>query len=731
MKEEIVLMVIASSIIFQAQAQEKVDSLSKRNITLNEVRVTDVRAIKGMGYLGESSNHINFSGKKTEVILLDSLDANTAQNNPRQVLGRIPGANYSETEGGGFPTNGIGFRGLNPSQSIETNTRQNGYNIAADLYGYPESYYLPPLEAVERIEVIKGSSSLQFGSQFGGVINYVLKKGNPNKRFEFTSNETAGSFGFVNSYNAVGGQIGKLNYFSFIDIKRNDGWRPNSKTKQLSGFGGLSYQASAKLKLGLEYSILRNRIQMPGGLTDRQFNTDSRASYRSRNWITSPWNVITAKADYQISENTFLSLSNAFNLSGRSLVWRNEDGGPGASDQIDPITGQYVNREVENEKFNNNTTEIRFFRKYKKNGFSGNLAAGIRGFYGKLHRQGGGKGTTGTGYDLTLVEPGYEYDLNFYTANIAPFIENTFKFGKLSITPGLRYEFIKSSIKGYNPSEDGSEVLQSDYSQNRSFLLGGLGLQYNLNYNSNLYGNITQAYRPIDYSSLTPLGSIAQVNPDLKDSKGYNVDAGFRGVLKNYLNYDISLFYLRYNDRIGVIEKTDSQGNTYPFRTNIANSEHKGIESYLELNLTKWLSPMQKNWGFSIFNSNAFIDAKYISGEYKGKQVEYAPKLINRSGITGKFKNLSMTYLLSYTSKSFGDAANSTIPSSDAVAGLIPSYTVMDLALTLRLKNLKLKAGANNFTDERYFTKRTDEYPGPGIIPSIGRSYYVGLGFKF
>ncbi|MBU0697305.1 MAG: TonB-dependent receptor plug domain-containing protein [Bacteroidetes bacterium] len=730
MKQKISFMSLVAFTIIQVQAQEKVDSLKKKNIVLKEVTIIDVRAIKGMGYLGESSNHINYSGKKTEVILLDSLDSNTAQNNPRQVLGRIPGANYSETEGSGFPTNGIGFRGLNPSQSIETNTRQNGYNIAADLYGYPESYYLPPLEAVERIEVIRGSSSLQFGSQFGGVINYVLKKGNPNKRFEFTSKETAGSFGFVNAYNAVGGQIGKMNYFSFIELKRNDGWRPNSSLKQFSGFGGLSYQASAKLKLGLEYSILRNRIQMPGGFTDAQFNVDSRASYRSRNWISSPWNVITAKADYQISGNTFLSLTNALNLSGRSLVWRNEDGGPSAPDDIDPITKQYVNREVENEKFNNNTTELRFFRKYKSGNFSGNLAAGIRGFYGKLHRQGGGEGTTGTDYDLTLVASGYEYDLNFYTTNIAPFIENTFKFGKLSVTPGLRYEFIQSSVKGYNPSENHSEVLQSDYAQTRSFLLGGLGLQYNLNYSSNLYGNITQAYRPIDYSSLTPLGSIAKVNPDLKDSKGFNVDAGFRGILNNYLNYDISLFYLRYNDRIGVIEKTDQQGNPYPFRTNIADSEHKGIESYLELNLTKWLSPMQKNWGFSIFNSNAFIDAKYISGEYMRKQVEYAPKLINRSGITGKYKNLSATYLLSYTSKSFGDASNAVTPSADAVAGLIPSYTVMDLALTLRLRNVNFKAGLNNLTDERYFTKRTDEYPGPGIIPSIGRSFYIGLGFK-
>src|SRR5258708_18705024 len=160
-----------------------------------------------MGYLDEVHNGVIFSGKKTEVLLIDSLDANTAQNNPRQVLGRVPGANYSETEGSGFPSNGIGFRGLNPTQSIETNTRQNGYNITADLYGYPESYYLPPLEAVQRIEIIRGASSLQFGAQFGGVINYIMRKGNPNKPFEFTTHHTVGSFGMFSSFNSIGGQV--------------------------------------------------------------------------------------------------------------------------------------------------------------------------------------------------------------------------------------------------------------------------------------------------------------------------------------------------------------------------------------------------------------------------------------------------------------------------------------------------------------------------------------------
>ena len=93
----------------------------------------------GTGHMPEVRDGIIYSGKKNEVILVDSLDANKAINNTRQILGRIPGLNIVETETGGFTANGIGTRGLNPTQSIEMNTRQNGYNISADIYGNNEA----------------------------------------------------------------------------------------------------------------------------------------------------------------------------------------------------------------------------------------------------------------------------------------------------------------------------------------------------------------------------------------------------------------------------------------------------------------------------------------------------------------------------------------------------------------------------------------------------------------
>ncbi len=128
--------------------------------TLKEIIVKGYKTVNGVGHLLESEDGIIYAGKKTEVIVVDSLDANKAINNTRQILGRIPGLNIVETESSGFTANGIATRGLNPTQSIEMNTRQNGYNISADVYGYNEAYYIPPMEAVKRIELVRGAASL-------------------------------------------------------------------------------------------------------------------------------------------------------------------------------------------------------------------------------------------------------------------------------------------------------------------------------------------------------------------------------------------------------------------------------------------------------------------------------------------------------------------------------------------------------------------------------------------
>ena len=696
-------------------------------ILLKEVSVTGIRTVRGTGHMPEVKDGIIYAGKKNEVILVDSLDANKAINNTRQILGRIPGLNIVETETGGFTANGIATRGLNPTQSIEMNTRQNGYNISADIFGYNEAYYIPPMEAVSRIEMVRGAASLQFGSQFGGMVNYVVNDAPKNKTFEWYTSQTGGSLGLFNTFNAVAGTIHKWSYYGFVQYRTMDGWRPNSGQKQLSAFAKIQYTTSAKFNVGIEYSLLRNRVQMPGGLTDSMFEANPRSSFRSRNWLKSPWNILAAYANYTLSPQTSLSVKTSLLFSNRALVWRNEDGGAGALDEIDPSTGQYVHREVENEDMHNTTTEIRLLHHYRLGKMDNIVSGGLRYAQAWFKRQGGGEGTTGTDFNLSVTGE-YEYDLDFITTNIAPFIENIFRINdRFTLTPGFRLEYLKSAGKGYK-EDNGTKIITNE-NRKRNIPLFGLGAEYKTSPYSNIYTNISQSYRPIDYSQITGFGITSKIDPNLKDANGFNADLGYRGTVKNYLNFDIGLFYLAYNQRIGTVLINPGTINEYTLRTNVANSVHKGLESYVEFNLLKYLNANSKK-GLSIFNSLALIDAKYTSGEFKNNRVEAAANYINRVGLTYADKKLSGTLQMNKVGDAYGDASN-VRKSDDPVAGYIPAYTIFDISATYRIGRYSLKAGLNNIADKAYFTRRTDEYPGPGIIPSIGKSFYVGVSAKF
>ena len=106
-----------------------------------------------------------FSGKKNEVISIGASTADLSTNNSRQLFGKVPGLSIWENDGSGIQT-GIATRGLSPNRSWEFNVRQDGGDISSEVFGYPESYYTPPTEAIDKIELVRGAGALQYGPQF-------------------------------------------------------------------------------------------------------------------------------------------------------------------------------------------------------------------------------------------------------------------------------------------------------------------------------------------------------------------------------------------------------------------------------------------------------------------------------------------------------------------------------------------------------------------------------------
>ena len=701
--------------------------LAQRAAQLPELVVSAARPLHVIGHLPALRDNVIYAGKKTEVLVLDSLNANLAQDVERQILGRIPGAHFSETAGAGFPSNGVGFRGLNPTQSVEMNTRQNGVNIAADPYGYPETYYTPPAEALDRIEVVRGAGSLAYGPQFGGMINYVVKDGAPHTTPAFTAGLTAGSYGLVNSFNSVSGGAGRWTYYGFAHYRSEDGWRPNSDFRQITGYGSATWHASERLTVGLDYTLFRNRIHMAGGLSDQQFAENPRQSFRSRNWLASPWSIAAVRVRYRPAPTVSLETLLSWNASDRHLVWRNEDGGPAAADSVDPATGAFVPREVERETFHDWMVESRLRADHSLLGRPSTLAAGLRAGYDRMRRFEGGPGSTGSDFDMALYGGTWERSLRLGTTNLAAFAEELVRItDRLSVTPGARFEYVRSTASGY------TDVASSFAPRSAAYPLVGIGAEYVTTGSTAIYANLSGAYRPILYAELTPFGSITRVDPSLHAARGTNADLGWRGTLGRVLKLDVGAFYLWYGDRVGIRTVEEAGGETFTETTNIGNSVHRGVEAYVEFDPFSLTGAPAGLGALDLFTSLAFVDARYTSGRFEGNRVEQAPRVLDRTGVTWALGPFAATVQVSYTSASFGDANNSPAATADAEAGPVPAYSVLDWSGRLALgRSATLTLGVNNLTDARYFTKRTGEYPGPGILPGIGRSVVAGLGVRF
>ncbi len=259
--------------------------------------------------------------------------------------------------------------------------------------------------------------------------------------------------------------------------------------------------------------------------------------------------------------------------------------------------------------------------------------------------------------------------------------------------------------------------------------MGGCGLQIKTTPTTNVYANFSQCYEPTNYSNLTPLGSTSVIDPNLKDVSGYNADLGWRGNIKDIVNFDVGGFYMGFNKEIGIETLTSATGTPYTYVTNVGNAAHTGIETYVEVNPVP-NSSRYRGWGrISFFNSYAYDHSYYTSGPFKGNMEEMAPLDIERAGLNYAYKIFSTTFIFSYSTNSFADA-NNTVYSPDATVGLIPAYWVLDWSSSLHIKRYTVKLGISNITNNKYFNLRTDEYPGPGIIPAQPRSIYLGFGVK-
>ena len=672
-----------------------------------------------------------YAGKKNEVILVNQSMANLASNNARQIYSQVSGLNIYQNDDAGLQLN-IGGRGLDPNRTANFNTRQNGYDISADVLGYPESYYAPASEGLEEIQIIRGAASLQYGTQFGGLVNFIMKKPNLEKNTEIISRNTIGSNQLYTNYTSLSGRVNKFSYISFINYKRGNGFRPNSKFESSNIYTHIGYELNSKLKLSTEITFLDYLAQQAGGLSDKMFNQNSLQSNRERNWFKVGWLLYNFQVFYTPSKNNSLSL-NLFGLKANryALGFRTN-----RVSQID----SFEERDLIKSDFNNFGFEAKYLKKYLLNNHQSAFLIGTKFYKADNYSE------QGPGSDS--IEPDFNFDISNYpnynnqsnyrypNLNIALFGENIFKINNsLSITPGIRFEHIKTESIGFYKkiNLDGADnvILDSTiYNNNnneRKFVLFGTGLSYKKDVE--IYGNISQNYRSVTFADISIINPAFVINPNIKDEKGFTIDLGIRGNFKNIFSYDISGFNLFYNDRIGFVQKEFEDGSVKSERGNVGDAKIYGLETLIDININKLISEGDNNI-FTFYINTSFINSEYVDSDKNGiigNRVEFIPKINLKSGIRLGYKNILTNLQFTFLSEQFTDASNAVESNLSGVIGLIPSYNVLDLSASYKYKKLKFEFGINNMLDNKYFTRRATGYPGPGIIPSPNRNIYTTI----
>jgi Fe(3+) dicitrate transport protein len=587
-----------------------------------------------------------------------------------------------------------------------------------------------PMEAIQNIELVRGTGSLQYGSQFGGMLNYVAKQGDSTRVFDFESTNSVGSFGLLSTYNAVGGQVGKVNYYVYYNKRVSNGYRDNSRSDYDAFSAQITYKPSQTISIKADLSRSKYVFQLAGQQTDAMFAANPRASIRARNFYSPDIYVPSVSLNWSMGNCTKLSWVASAVLGSRNSVMFDKTAD--LIDKIDPVTLQYANRQVDIDNYHSYTSELRVLHEYSIGKLPSIFVGGVQLMNNDLHRRQIGKGSTGSDFDLSITG-NWGRDLHFKTNNIAIFVENRiYLMQKFAVSPGLRIESGESVMSGMISYYEASKF--PDAIPHR-FPLFGLNADYQLSKTQNLYAGFSQAYRPVIFKDIIPASIYEKSSDNLKDASGYNFDAGYKGNFEK-LRFELTYFQLLYKNRLGTLAQTDENGVFQILRTNIGDSFTKGLEMFAE-----YYVRINEKANFSIFSSTSLMEAKYLKAEIRsgekninieGNFVESTPQVISRNGLTFRFRKLSVTSLFSYTAKSYADALNTLKPTTNGSVGLVPSYGILDFNTTYRISSkFLLKFNLNNATDKQYFTKRPQFYPGPGIWASDGRGFYLTVSTRF
>ncbi len=735
----IILFSLGYSGIYSQEQQVKKDSVYQ----LQEIVVSS-QQILGSKFKARNRTGSAYYISPEEIRRLGYTDIN-------RMLKAVPGVNMYEEDGFGLRPN-ISLRGTKAERSERISIMEDGVLAAPAPYSAPAAYYFPNVARMEAIEVLKGSSQVQYGPfTTGGAINLVSTP-IPNC-FSGKANISYGSKNTFKSHTSVGSSWKHFGYMVEYLRYQSDGFKKYEdhaakgfkrndiiakirvKTDHVKGVNhalelkfGYADENSDETYVGLSADDFKKTpfLRYPGSQMDK-LKTDH------RQWVATY--LLTFSNKLKITTNAYYNYfhRNWYKLNDVRAGITSKEKRSIADVLVEPetniryfdiLTGK-TDREEEallvranNRTYRSRGIQTRAEYRFNLNEFFFDLEFGLRYHADEEDRFQWDDSYSMKNKKMVLFMEGiHGTNANRVTsANaLAGYLLAKLRYDAWTVTAGLRYEDVDLLKKDYTKEDLArSGKVRIETPNHARVLIPGVGLHYQLMPAASVFFGIHKGFAP-------PSAELYQ-----KPESSVNMELGTRVAIGNF-RAELIGFYNNYSNMLGSdLAASGGAGTLEQF--NVGEARVKGAEFLVQYQpLPKNCNvrlPLQVSYTYTDTEIRNSFESHSWGNVVRGDEIPYIFKhaLNMQLGIECKwfYANIGARY----------NSDMRTSPGQGTIAERekVPANLIFDASLNVFVnKYLTVRLNAINLTNRVYLTSR---HPA-GLRAGHPFGIYAGANVQF
>ena len=735
----IILFSLGYSGIYSQEQQVKKDSVYQ----LQEIVVSS-QQILGSKFKARNRTGSAYYISPEEIRRLGYTDIN-------RMLKAVPGVNMYEEDGFGLCPN-ISLRGTKAERSERISIMEDGVLAAPAPYSAPAAYYFPNVARMEAIEVLKGSSQVQYGPfTTGGAINLVSTP-IPNS-FSGKANISYGSKNTFKSHTSVGSSWKHFGYMVEYLRYQSDGFK-KYEDHAAKGFKRNDIIAKIRVKtdhvkgvnhaLELKFGYAdENSDETYVGLSADDFKKTPFLRYAGsqmdklktdhRQWVATY--LLTFSNKLKITTNAYYNYfhRNWYKLNDVRAGITSKEKRSIADVLVDPetniryfdiLTGK-TDREEEallvranNRTYRSRGIQTRAEYRFNLNEFFFDLEFGLRYHADEEDRFQWDDSYSMKNKKMVLfIEGIHGTNANRVTsANaLAGYLLAKLRYDAWTVTAGLRYEDVDLLKKDYTKEDLArSGKVRIETPNHARVLIPGVGLHYQLMPAASVFFGIHKGFAP-------PSAELYQ-----KPESSVNMELGTRVAIGNF-RAELIGFYNNYSNMLGSdLAASGGAGTLEQF--NVGEARVKGAEFLVQYQpLPKNCNvrlPLQVSYTYTDTEIRNSFESHSWGNVVRGDEIPYIFKhaLNMQLGIECKwfYANIGARY----------NSDMRTSPGQGTIAERekVPANLIFDASLNVFVnKYLTVRLNAINLTNRVYLTSR---HPA-GLRAGHPFGIYAGANVQF